>query len=133
MKRKMTRKRTGEGRREDMYYERFTQAFKKPLTYREREVLNLRYGIGDGYIYTQREVGTIFQVSPQRICQIEASAIRRLQHPVCVRLLRKLCLLGGYARLTMRGSLATLSKRIVLGAKASTRAEKSIWRRQPGA
>ena len=52
------------------------------LTYREREIVRLRYGIGDGYTYTLEEVGRIFKVTRERVRQIEAKAIRKLQHPV---------------------------------------------------
>ena len=52
------------------------------LTYREREIIKLRYGIGDGYTYTLEEVGRIFQVTRERVRQVEAKAIRKLQHPV---------------------------------------------------
>lgn len=51
------------------------------LGYREREVLKLRYGLGDGYSYTLEEVGTIFKVTRERIRQIEAQAVRKLQQP----------------------------------------------------
>jgi RNA polymerase primary sigma factor len=54
----------------------------KSLTYREREILKLRYGIGDGYTYTLEEVGKIFKVTRERVRQVEAKAIRKLQHPV---------------------------------------------------
>ncbi|MBI3844611.1 MAG: RNA polymerase sigma factor RpoD [Planctomycetes bacterium] len=52
------------------------------LTYREREIIKLRYGIGDGYTYTLEEVGKIFRVTRERVRQIEAKAVRKLQHPV---------------------------------------------------
>jgi RNA polymerase primary sigma factor len=52
------------------------------LTYREREIIKLRYGLGDGYTYTLEEVGRIFNVTRERVRQIEAKAIRKLQHPV---------------------------------------------------
>ncbi|MBU6392040.1 MAG: RNA polymerase sigma factor RpoD [Planctomycetes bacterium] len=52
------------------------------LTYREREIIKLRYGIGDGYTYTLEEVGKIFKVTRERVRQIEAKAVRKLQHPV---------------------------------------------------
>ena len=54
----------------------------KTLTYREREIIKLRYGIGDGYTYTLEEVGRIFKVTRERVRQVEAKAIRKLQHPV---------------------------------------------------
>ena len=52
------------------------------LTYREREIIKLRYGIGDGYTYTLEEVGRRFRVTRERVRQIEAKAIRKLQHPI---------------------------------------------------
>ena len=52
------------------------------LTYREREIIKLRYGIGDGYTYTLEDVGKIFKVTRERVRQIEAKAVRKLQHPI---------------------------------------------------
>ena len=57
------------------------------LTYREREIIKLRYGIGDGYTYTLEEVGKKFMVTRERVRQIEAKAVRKLQHPVRSRIL----------------------------------------------
>jgi RNA polymerase primary sigma factor len=57
------------------------------LTYREREIIKLRYGLGDGYTYTLEEVGKIFKVTRERVRQIEAKAVRKLQHPIRSRLL----------------------------------------------
>jgi len=54
----------------------------KTLTYREREIIKLRYGLQDGYTYTLEEVGRIFKVTRERVRQIEAKAVRKLQHPV---------------------------------------------------
>jgi RNA polymerase primary sigma factor len=54
----------------------------KTLTYREREIIRLRYGLGDGYTYTLEEVGRIFKVTRERVRQIEAKAVHKLQHPV---------------------------------------------------
>jgi RNA polymerase primary sigma factor len=54
----------------------------KTLTYREREIIRLRYGLGDGYTYTLEEVGRIFKVTRERVRQIEAKAVKKLQHPV---------------------------------------------------
>jgi len=54
----------------------------KTLTYREREIVRLRYGLADGYCYTLEEVGRIFKVTRERIRQIEAKAVAKLQHPV---------------------------------------------------
>ena len=49
---------------------------------------NLGYGIGDGYTYTLEEVGRIFKVTRERVRQVEAKAIRKLQHPVRARKLQ---------------------------------------------
>ncbi|MEO0964566.1 MAG: RNA polymerase sigma factor RpoD [Planctomycetota bacterium] len=65
----------------DMLRSRIEQVLKT-LTYREREIIKLRYGIGDGYTYTLEEVGRIFKVTRERVRQVEAKAIRKLQHPV---------------------------------------------------
>ncbi len=54
----------------------------KTLTFREREIIRLRYGLGDGYNYTLEEVGRIFKVTRERVRQIEAKAVKKLQHPV---------------------------------------------------
>jgi RNA polymerase primary sigma factor len=52
------------------------------LNYREREIIRLRYGLADGYSYTLEEVGKIFCVTRERVRQIEAKAVRKLQHPI---------------------------------------------------
>ncbi|HVP13541.1 MAG TPA: RNA polymerase sigma factor RpoD [Phycisphaerae bacterium] len=65
----------------EMLKDRIEQVLKS-LTYREREIIKLRYGIGDGYTYTLEEVGKIFKVTRERVRQVEAKAIRKLQHPV---------------------------------------------------
>jgi RNA polymerase primary sigma factor len=54
----------------------------KTLTWREREIIRLRYGLHDGYSYTLEEVGRIFKVTRERVRQIEAKAVKKLQHPV---------------------------------------------------
>jgi RNA polymerase primary sigma factor len=51
------------------------------LPKREQEVLRLRFGLDDGYSLTLEEVGLIFNVTRERIRQIEAKALRRLRHP----------------------------------------------------
>ncbi len=51
------------------------------LTYREREVLRLRYGLADGHTKTLEEVGCVFRVTRERIRQIEAKALRKLRQP----------------------------------------------------
>ena len=52
------------------------------LTEREAKVIRLRFGIGDGYPRTLEEVGAEFQVTRERVRQIEAKALRKLRHPV---------------------------------------------------
>ncbi|MBT3835529.1 sigma-70 family RNA polymerase sigma factor [Candidatus Peribacteria bacterium] len=52
------------------------------LTYREREILKLRYGLGDGYSYTLEQAGQIFKVTRERVRQIEAKAFDKLQDPI---------------------------------------------------
>jgi RNA polymerase primary sigma factor len=66
---------------QEMLKERIDMVLKT-LSYREREIIKLRYGIGDGYTYTLEEVGRIFKVTRERVRQVEAKAIRKLQHPV---------------------------------------------------
>ena len=51
------------------------------LTPRERGVLKLRFGLDDGYQRTLEEVGAAFEVTRERIRQIEAKALRKLRHP----------------------------------------------------
>jgi RNA polymerase primary sigma factor len=51
------------------------------LNPREREVLKMRFGLEDGYSLTLEEVGLYFNVTRERIRQIEAKALRRLKHP----------------------------------------------------
>ena len=57
------------------------------LNYREREIIRLRYGLTDGYTYTLEEVGKIFSVTRERVRQIEAKAVRKLQQPYRTRAL----------------------------------------------
>ncbi|MEK6558686.1 MAG: sigma-70 family RNA polymerase sigma factor [Planctomycetota bacterium] len=52
------------------------------LSYREREVIKLRFGVDDGYSHTLEEVGKRFNITRERIRQIETAAIRKLQHPL---------------------------------------------------
>ncbi|MDR2754881.1 MAG: sigma-70 family RNA polymerase sigma factor [Planctomycetaceae bacterium] len=53
----------------------------KTLTPREREIIKLRYGLENGYSYTLEEVGRIFQVTRERVRQIEQKAVQKLQQP----------------------------------------------------
>lgn len=61
----------------------------KTLSEREREVLSLRFGLGDGHPRTLEEVGQHFNVTRERIRQIEAKALRKLRHPNRNRRLRE--------------------------------------------
>ena len=55
------------------------------LSERERKVLELRFGLGDGYSRTLEEVGRQFRVTRERIRQIEAKALRKMRHPTRIR------------------------------------------------
>ncbi len=77
-----------EGRDEDPLYDTHLEALKhrlqdvmSELSYREREIIRLRYGLADGYSYTLEEVGKIFSVTRERVRQIESKAVRKLQQP----------------------------------------------------
>jgi DNA-directed RNA polymerase sigma subunit (sigma70/sigma32) len=96
-----------------MFAESFAKLFKC-LTYREREILGLRFGIcdEDGYEYTLEEVGRIFKASPESIWQNEERAIRKLQHPKRVMRARALGVLSRYAQMTMPAGMAYLARRI---------------------
>ena len=58
------------------------------LNERERQVLELRFGLGDGYPRTLEEVGKQFKVTRERIRQIEAKALRKMRHPTRIRQLQ---------------------------------------------
>jgi RNA polymerase primary sigma factor len=55
------------------------------LTEKERDVLMLRFGLKDGYSRTLEEVGQTFNVTRERIRQIEAKALRKMRHPTRIR------------------------------------------------
>ena len=58
------------------------------LNHRERQVLEMRFGLKDGQSHTLEEVGQAFGVTRERIRQIEAKALRKLRHPLRSRKLR---------------------------------------------
>jgi RNA polymerase primary sigma factor len=55
------------------------------LTERERKILEMRFGLADGYERTLEEIGKMYNVTRERIRQIEAKALRKLRHPTRVR------------------------------------------------
>jgi RNA polymerase primary sigma factor len=57
----------------------------KLLTERERKILEMRFGLVDGFGHTLEEIGSIYNVTRERIRQIEAKALRKLRHPTRVR------------------------------------------------
>ena len=65
-----------------------TESVLKSLTPREEQVLKLRFGIGDGTEHTLEEVGRTFNVTRERIRQIEYKALRKLRHPTRAHLLK---------------------------------------------
>ena len=65
-----------------------TDALLKTLTPREERVIKMRFGIGDGSEHTLEEVGQSFQVTRERIRQIESKALRKLRHPSRAKLLK---------------------------------------------
>jgi len=58
-----------------------TRKVLKSLTPREEQVLRMRFGVGDGSEHTLEEVGRSFNVTRERIRQIESKALRKLRHP----------------------------------------------------
>jgi RNA polymerase primary sigma factor len=71
----------GAGRK--MLQSRVHRLLEEQLNWREREIIKLRYGLGDGYNYTLEQVAHIFQVTRERIRQLEQRAMRKLQDPKC--------------------------------------------------
>ena len=65
-----------------------TASLLKTLTPREEKVIKLRFGLEDGSEHTLEEVGHSFEVTRERIRQIEAKALRKLRHPSRSRSLR---------------------------------------------
>ena len=58
------------------------------LSEREEKVLRLRFGLGDGYPRTLEEVGSVFNVTRERVRQIESKALRKMRHPTRARALK---------------------------------------------
>ena len=57
------------------------------LSQREQKILEMRFGLVDGYGHTLEEIGNIYNVTRERIRQIEAKALRKLRHPTRIRYL----------------------------------------------
>ena len=66
-----------------------TSQLLSSLTAREERVLRMRFGIGIDSDHTLEEVGKLFSVTRERIRQIEAKALRKLQHPVRIEMLKE--------------------------------------------
>lgn len=66
---------------QNMLRDQLKDLLEKKLNWREREIIKLRYGLGDGYNYTLEQVGYIFHVTRERARQIEHRALRKLQDP----------------------------------------------------
>jgi RNA polymerase primary sigma factor len=64
-----------------MLNHRLHELLDTKLSWREREIIKLRYGLGDGYDYTLEQVAYIFKVTRERIRQIEKRAMQKLQDP----------------------------------------------------
>src|SRR5262245_31429561 len=64
------------------------------LTERERKIVELRFGLADGYACTLEEIGKQYKVTRERIRQIEAKALRKLRHPTRARQLQGFLGLG---------------------------------------
>jgi len=69
---------------QEMLKERIDQVLAT-LTSRERDIIKMRFGIGTGMTYTLEEVGRFFDVTRERVRQIEAKAVKKLQHPIRAR------------------------------------------------
>ena len=81
-------KNPGEAAERRLMRERLVEVLEK-LGSRERKVLDYRYGLSDGCGRTLEEVGRLFNVTRERVRQIEANALRKLRHPSRIRLLRE--------------------------------------------
>ncbi|MCH7555123.1 MAG: sigma-70 family RNA polymerase sigma factor [Proteobacteria bacterium] len=70
---------------EYMYYVERPQIIQdalRTLTYREREIIKLRYGLDDGFVYTLAECGRIFHVTRERVRQIEHDAMKKIKRSI---------------------------------------------------
>jgi RNA polymerase primary sigma factor len=67
----------------NMLHDRLHGLLEQRLNWREREIIKLRFGLGDGYNYTLEQVAYIFRLTRERIRQLEHRAMRKLQDPQC--------------------------------------------------
>lgn len=104
---------TGESLRRDEYWERVRSVFKTSLSYREREILKLRYGAENGYEYSVCEIAQIFGCSTSCVYRVEATAIRKLASSESIQTLKKLGFKSRYARLTMPEGLKRLIRKVL--------------------
>ncbi len=84
----------------------------KSLTYREREIIKLRFGLSDGRSYTRMEVCKLFRITRGDVLREEAEAIRKLRRPRRMAILEKKGLFSDYAELTMPNEIRYLIRRI---------------------
>lgn len=68
----------------EMLKQRLLEMLDDRLNWREREIIKLRFGLGDGYRYRLEQVAQVFQVTRERIRQIEKRAMQKLQDPGCI-------------------------------------------------
>ena len=62
------------------YLQKYLSWVLDKLSFREREIIKLRFGIGDGEVFTLKEIAHIFQISTQRVRQLEKKALKRLRN-----------------------------------------------------
>ena len=95
------------------------------LSFREREIVRLRFGLADGYAYTLEEVGQIFKVTRERVRQIEAKAVNKLRHPIRSNSLRSF-FEGTGERQTNSGSSRTDAESSASSERSKNAAESTI-------
>ena len=89
------------------------------LTEREQKVLRLRFGMNDGRARTLEEVGKEFDVTRERIRQIEAKALRKLRHPSRSRKFKRLFRLRKEAPMELSKRLQAVADLVTEGASVA--------------